>query len=228
MTPGSSFGSVLGRIGQTQPPLPGGAVVIIGLVALVAVAVQEIWVLLQHANTIAHEGAHAIAVSAMGRTVRSVQLQANGDGLTAWNSSGGAGNVVILFVGYLGPSVFGLGAAKLIEIGHSVAVLWLTLLLLVLLLFVLRNWFAFVPVLLIGGLIYLVARYGSVGANAVLAYVVAWFLLISGVREVLHHGSGAFDAGRLLEITHIWRWAWSGLWLIGSVFALAIGGALLI
>jgi hypothetical protein len=228
VTPGSSFGSVLGGIGQTQPPLPGEAVVIIGLVALVAVVVQEIWVLLQHANTIAHEGAHAIAVSAMGRTVRSVQLQANGDGLTAWNSGGGAGNVVILFVGYLGPSVFGLGAAKLIEIGHSVAVLWLTLLLLVLLLFVLRNWFAFVPVLLIGGLIYLVARYGSVGANAVLAYVVAWFLLISGVREVLHHGSGAFDAGRLLEITHIWRWAWSGLWLIGSVFALAIGGALLI
>ena len=192
MTPGSSFGSVLGGIGQTQPPLPGEAVVIIGLVALVAVVVQEIWVLLQHANTIAHEGAHAIAVSAMGRTVRSVQLQANGDGLTAWNSGGGAGNVVILFVGYLGPSVFGLGAAKLIEIGHSVAVLWLTLLLLVLLLFVLRNWFAFVPVLLIGGLIYLVARYGSVGANAVLAYVVAWFLLISGVREVLHHGSGSF------------------------------------
>jgi hypothetical protein len=228
VTPGSSFGSVLGRIGQTQAPLPGEAAVIIGLVALVAVAVQEIWMLLQHANTIAHEGAHAIAVSAMGRTVRGVQLQANGDGLTAWISGGAAGNVVILFVGYLGPSVFGLGAAKLIEIGHSVAVLWLTLLLLVLLLFVLRNWFAFVPVLLIGGLIYLVARYGSVGANAVLAYAVAWFLLISGVREVLHHRTGAFDAGRLLEITHIWRWAWAGLWLIGSMFALAIGGALLI
>jgi peptidase M50B-like protein len=228
VTPAPSFGTVLDRIGQTQVPLPAEAAVILGLVALVTVAVQEIWMLLQYANTIAHEGAHAIAVSAMGRTVRSVEVQGNGDGLTAWNSGGAAGNAVILFVGYLGPSVFGLGAAKLIEIGHSVAVLWLTLLLLVLLLFVLRNWFAFVPVLLIGGLIYLVARYGSVGASAVLAYVVAWFLLISGVREVLHHGSGAYDAGRLLEITHIWRWAWAALWLIGSMFAVAIGGAMLV
>jgi hypothetical protein len=228
VTPEPSFGTMLSRIGEIQAPLPGDAAVVIGLVAFIAVAVREIWVLLQHANTIAHEGAHAIAVSATGRTVRSVKLQGNGDGLTTWNAGGSGGSVLILFVGYLGPSVFGLGAAKLIEVGHSVAVLWLTLLLLALLLFVLRNWFAFVPVLVIGGLIYLVARYGSVGANTVVAYGVAWFLLISGVRGVLDHGSGAYDAGRLLEITHIWRWAWTWLWLIGSVLALAVGGALLV
>ena len=228
MTPGSSFGSVLGRIGQTQAPLSGEAAVMIGLVALVAVAVQAVWMLLQHANTIAHEGAHAIAGSAAGRTVRSVQLRGNGDGLTAVDSGGVAGNALVLFVGYLGPSAFGLGAAKLIQVGHSAAVLWLTLLLLALLLFVLRNWFAFVPVLIIGALIYLVARYGSVGANAILAYGVAWFLLISGVRKVLEHRSGAYDAGKLWEITHIWRWAWASLWMIGSLLALAVGGALLV
>jgi hypothetical protein len=228
MTPASSFGTVLSRIGQMQAPLPGDAAIVIGIVALVAVAVHQVWILLQHANTIAHEGAHAIAGSAAGRAVRGVQLRGNGDGLTAVDSGGAAGNALILFVGYLGPSAFGLGAAKLIQVGHSVAVLWLTLLLLALLLFVLRNWFAFVPVLIIGVLIYVVARYGSLGANAVLAYGVAWFLLISGVRKVLEHGSEAYDAGKLLEITHIWRWAWAGLWLIGSMFALAVGGSLLV
>lgn len=222
------MGAVLSRIGETQTRLPGEAAVMVGLLAFVAVAVQEIWLLLQHANTIAHEGAHAIAGSAVGRTVRSVRLKGNGDGLTTVDGGGTAGNILFYFAGYLGPSVFGLGAAKLIQVGHSVAVLWLTLLLLIVLLWVLREWFSFVAVLVTGGLIYLVARYCSVGADTAMAYGVAWFLLISGVRKVLDHGSGAADAGKLLEITHIWRWAWSWLWLIGSVLALAVGGALLV
>ncbi len=45
------------------------------------------------------------------------------------------------FVGYLGPSAFGLCAAKLIETGRVVAVLWVATILLVLLLFVVRKSF---------------------------------------------------------------------------------------
>ena len=228
VTPASSFGVVLARIGETQFPLPGAAAVMLGLVALAMVFIQGIWLLAQHANTIAHEGAHAIAGSAVGRTIRSVRLKRNGDGLTIADSGGTAGNVLFYFAGYLGPSAFGLGAAKLIELGHSIAVVWLTLLLLAVLLLVLREWFSFVSVLVIGGLIYLVARYGSIGANVVLAYGVTWFLLLSGVRKVLDHGSGAADAHKLVEITHIWRWVWAWLWLAGSIAAVAIGGSLLV
>ena len=46
--------------------------------------------------------------------------------------------MVAAFVGYLGPSAFGLGAARFIQFGHIVAVLWVTMLLLGLLLIKLK------------------------------------------------------------------------------------------
>ena len=228
MTPAPTVGAVLSRIGQTQAPLPAAAVVVIGLAALAAVGVQEIWLLARHVNTIAHEGAHAIAGSAVGQRIRGVTLQPNATGATAMSGGKAAGNVAVGFVGYLGPSAFGLSAAKLIELGHSVAVLWLTLLLLILLLVVLRSVFSFVPVLLIGGLLYIIARYGSVGADSVTAYAVAWFLLLSGVRVVFDHGINAADAGNLAKLTHTRPGWWVWLWLIGSMLALAVGGSLLV
>jgi hypothetical protein len=222
------MGTVLSRIGETQVPLPGAVAVMVGLVALAAVGIQEIWMLARHVNTIAHEGAHAIAGSAAGRQIRGVTLRPNADGLTAMSGGKVAGNVTIGVVGYLGPSVFGLGAAKLIEVGHSVAVLWLTLVLLVLLLLVLRQVFSFVPVLITGGLLYLIARYGSVGMETATAYGVAWFLLLSGVRVVLDHGAGAADAGNLARLTRTRPGCWVVPWLIGSILALVVGGVLLV
>jgi hypothetical protein len=67
VTPAPSLGTVLSRIGETQAPLPAPAAVLIGLAVLAAVSLQEIWLLAQHVNTIAHEGAHAIIGSAVGR-----------------------------------------------------------------------------------------------------------------------------------------------------------------
>jgi hypothetical protein len=228
VTPGPTIGAVLSRIGQTQAPLPASAAVLIGLAALAAVGVQEIWLLARHVNTIAHEGAHAIAGSAVGQRVRGVKLQPNATGATATSGGAPAGIVTVFFVGYLGPSAFGLGAAKLIELGHSAAVLWLTLLLLIFLLVVLRSVFSFVPVLIVGGLLYIIARYGSAGAGSVTAYAVTWFLLLSGVRVVFDHGVNAADAGDLAKLTHTRPGCWVWLWLIGSVLALAVGGSLLV
>jgi hypothetical protein len=226
MTP--SMGTVLSRIGETQAPLPAAAAVMVGLFALSAVVVQEFWLLARHVNTIAHEGAHAIAGSAVGQRIRGVTLRPNADGTTAVSGGKVAGNVTVGVIGYLGPSAFGLGAAKLIEARHSVAVLWLTLVLLVVLLAFLRQVFSFLPVLIIGGLIYIVARYASVGAETVTAYAVAWFLLLSGVRVVLDHGVGAADAGSLAKITHTRPGCWVWLWLVGSLLALAFGAILML
>jgi Peptidase M50B-like len=228
VTPGSSLGTSLSQIAEIQAQLSAAGSVLTGLVALVAVSLQGIWLIVQHVNTIAHEGAHAIAGSAVGRKIQYVTFRANGDGATKPSGGRLPGEVTIGVVGYLGPSLFGLGAAKLIEIGHSVAVLWLALLLLILLLFVLRKLFSYVPVLATGAVIFLIARYGSVGAETITAYLVAWFLLLSGLRVVLEHNLGASDAGNLASMTHIWRGFWVLLWLAGSIAAVAIGGALLI
>jgi hypothetical protein len=228
VTPAPSIGTMLGRIGETQAPLPGAAAVLVGLLALAAVGIQEIWLLARHVNTIAHEGAHAIAGSAVGQRIGGVTLKPNADGVTALSGGKVAGNVTAGVVGYLGPSAFGLGAAKMIQAGHSVAVLWLTLLLLVLMLTVLRKAFSFVPVLATGLLLYIVARYGSLGTETATAYGVAWFLLLSGVRVVIDHGVRAADAGSLAKLTHTRPGCWVWLWMIGSLFALLAGAVLLV
>ena len=228
MTPAPSLGTVLGRIAETQAPLPAPTAVLIGLAALAAVSLQEIWLLAQHVNTIAHEGAHAIIGSAVGRPVKGVTLLLNGNGRTEVGSGKVSGDVTIGVVGYLGPSAFGLGAAKLIELRHSAAVLWLALILLAVLLVTLRNVFGFVSVLVTGGLIYIIARYAPVGTGTVTAYGVTWFLLVSGVRVVLDHNTGATDATTLAGLTHIWPSIWVLVWLIGTVTALAVGGSLLV
>ena len=225
--PSPSLGTMLDRIGQTQAPLPAAAAVLAGLLALVLVVLPT-WLVVQHVNTIAHEGTHALVGSGMGGTVQSVTMKPDGKGRTLVGLPGGAGNVPFLFAGYLGPSAFGLGAAKLISVGHAVAVLWLALLLLAVLLTTVRNLFGACAVVVTGLLIYFVARYTAIGTETVVAYVVTWFLLLSGLRVVLEHGTGARDAVDLASATHVPRVLWSGMWLVGTAAALVAGGALLI
>jgi hypothetical protein len=220
--------AALSRIGETQPPLPVAVSVVVGLAALAAVGVQEFWLVTRHVNTIAHEGAHALVGSAVGRKIQGVRLRPNADGETKTGGGKAPGNVTIGVAGYLGPSAFGLGAAKMIQLGHSDAVLWLTLLLLAALLLMLRNTFGFVPVVATGLVLYIVARYSSEGTATVVAYGVGWFLLLAGVRGVLDHGIGAQDAGALAGITKIRPGIWVWLWLILTFAALGVGGTMLV
>jgi len=226
--PSPSLGTVLERIGQTQTPLPAPIAVAIGLAAFGASMAPSLWMITRYVHVMAHEGAHALAGSGTGWKVRAVILTPGGNGSTDVGPPGGLGFVIIGIVGYLGPSAFGLGAAKLISLGHSVAVLWLGLLFLALLLVTVRNKFGIGCVIVTGLLVYLVARYATVGADTAVAYVIAWFLLISGVRAVLEHGRNAGDAGNLYQVTHVRPGFWSLVWLAGTVVALLAGGALLV
>ncbi len=219
---------MLHEAGALQTPLPAPAAVLAGLVALVMVAVQELWRIVRHVNVIAHESAHAVIGSSFGRQVSGMKVNSNGTGATGLIPGTGPGFLIAGMVGYLGPSAFGLGAAKLISVGHSVAVLWLALLALALLLPVLRTPFGFASVIGTGFLIFLVARYAALGVQIFVAYGIAWLLLLSGLRVVIEHGRSAGDAHDLAQATHIPRLIWVGLWLTGSVFALAIGGSLLV
>jgi Peptidase M50B-like len=224
----STLQAALSRIGETQPPLPAAVSVVIGLAALAAVGIQEIWLVTRHVSTIAHEGAHAIVSSAIGRKIQGVTLRPNAEGETKMAGGKAAGSVTIGVAGYLGPSAFGLGAAKLIQTGHSDAVLWLTLLLLAALLLMVRNAFGLVPILVTGVLLYIVARYSSVNTDSVVACGVTWFLLLSGVRVVADHGINASDAGKLAGITRIGPGIWMWFWLILTVGALILGGTMLV
>jgi hypothetical protein len=219
---------MLHEAGAVQLPLSAPAAVLAGLVALALVCVQELWLIVRHVNVIAHESAHAVVGSSFGRQVSSMKVNRDGTGATGLSPGSGPGFVIAGIVCYLGPSAFGLGAAKLISVGHSIAVLWLALVALALVLVVLRTPFGFAAVIVTGFLIFLVARYATLGGQIFVAYVIAWLLLVSGVRVVIEHGRSASDARYLASTTWIPRLIWVGLWLTGSVFALAIGGSLLV
>jgi len=219
--------TVVDQIGQTQAPLPTSIVVLLGL-AVFAVIMLPTWLLLRHATTMAHEGAHALVSWVFGGKIKSVTLQPDGSGLTKASIASNAGDLLSSLAGYIGPSVFGLAAAKLISIGHIVAVLWLTLLLLVALLITVRNFFALCVVLVTGLLLYLCARQASVGAQTVLAYVITWFLLLSGLRVVLRYNGQEGDARDMAKSTHLPSWLWVGVWQLGAAVALVAGARLLL
>jgi hypothetical protein len=224
--PAPPFQEVVERIGQIQRPLPAGTALGIGLAALVAVAFPVTWMFVRYLNTMAHEGTHAAMLSTQGFKVTGVWLHwKDADGATGLHGSGRG--VLSIFVGYLGPSLFGLGAAKLISIGHSVAVLWLTLALLVLLLAMVRNPFGILAIVIAGLVIYDFARYGTVGHAMLAAYGIAWILLFSGIRVVLEHWDDAYDASLLEWRTQVVPVTWARIWLVGAIFALLLGARLM-
>jgi hypothetical protein len=61
-----------------------------------------------------------------------------------------------------------------------------------------------------------------------LAYGIAWFLLLSGIRVVLRHGRDAHDAVVLRQLTRLPPGVWASAWLAGSAAALVFGGSLLV
>ena len=135
---------------------------------------------------------------------------------------------VFFFVGYLGPSLFGLGAAKLIATGHIVAVVWVTIFLLgVLLMWVVNLWGRFV-VLLVAGLVYAVGHHAPIRDQVIAAYAITWLLLLSGVRRTFERGAGARDAEILSDRTFIPRVIWALLWMAGTLGAVAVGGSMLV
>jgi hypothetical protein len=155
-------------------------------------------------------------------------MQPDGSGLTKVPIAGGLGDFLSTSAGYIGPSAFGLAAAKLISIGHIVAVLWLALLLLAALLITVRNFFALCVVLVTGFVLYLFARHASVAMQTVLAYVITWFLLLSGLGDVLKYKGREGDAPDAAKRTHLPSWLWVGVWQLGAAVALVVGGKLLL
>jgi Peptidase M50B-like len=211
------------RVDPTQVPLSDTETVLIGLAVSAVVLPMATWRLVEHFNTMAHEGMHGAVGALSGGTVRSITMNENAEGETLVAFSAGGIHFPYTFLGYLGPSAFGLGAARLIQFGHILVVLWLIMGLLALLLIKVRRSFGFLTVPLAGFLIFLVLKYTSQTAQVLVVYVITWFLLLSGVRAVVQDGVNAGDAGILSGGTSIPRLVWFGLWLAGSVAAVVIG-----
>jgi peptidase M50B-like protein len=214
--------------GTGSVPLPQQVAVPTGLVVLVAFLIDGVWRFARHISVIAHEGAHVAAGWSVGGRVSGVTLNRDATGGTATRGSGGFGSVIIGFAGYLGPSLFGFATACLIALDQITLALGLALFCLAIMLILIRNFFGVISVAVSGLLVFLVLRYGSPEVQAVAACALSWFLLFSGVRLVLSHGTGARDATILTQSTHIPRFIWVTFWLAITVAALWVGGYLLV
>jgi hypothetical protein len=220
----SALVASLQRIGQVQAHLSPPLSVLLAILAVGAVFLRWLWPVTQHITTMAHEGAHATVGSAIGRPVRGMTFQANGNGATNVPGTGFVGTLSTGIIGYLGPSAFGIGAAELIKAGYIVAVLWIGVAGLLVIMTLLRRSFGIVSVAIAFLLLFAVAGFASLHAQVVTAYVLAWFLLISGVQMIRIDGKGASDARKLQGLTRIPGRFWAGFWLTGSVVALVFGG----
>jgi hypothetical protein len=221
--------SALAAVPASPAPLSGGAAAVIGLLALVIVAIPLLLPVVGHFDTMAHEGLHALVAAVLGFELVEVVLDRKANGRTKI-SAGGFGLRLLLFfiVGYLGPSAFGLGGAWLIANGHVIAVLWVAIFLLVLLFLLVSRSFGMFTVPFAVVLLFLLVRWGHLGVEEFIAYLLTWFLLLSGVGTSLRHGAGADDAKELRKRTFLPRHLWALIWILGSLAALLVGGKLLI
>ena len=208
--------------------LSGAAAAMIGLVALAVVAPIAGWQFIRHGTVMAHEGAHAVFGSLAGRKISGIALNADATGGTFVAQGGCLGNIVIGFAGYVGPSLFGLGAAWAIHLGYSESVLWVTLFLLVILAFMLRRSYGMITVVFTGALVYVVGHFTPRGVQIVAAYFLTWLLLLSGVRGILYRGADSSDGANLSQLTMIPRLIWWLLWLAATLGAVALGGKMLV
>jgi hypothetical protein len=211
-----------------QAALPGSTATVIGLAAFGAVAANAGWVVVRHLAVMAHEGAHALTGLLLFRSVHRIELRWDATGGTDIRPATGLRSVPIALSGYLGPSGFGLGAAKLIELRYTPVVLWVVLFLLAVLLAGLRRSFGLISVVVAGGTVFGIARYTPMHVQVVSAYAIAWLLLLSGVRRVVEVGLRSDDGIRLRGLTGLPNVLWFLFWLAATLAAAAEGARLLV
>jgi hypothetical protein len=224
------------RATSVQPTPPAAFVALTAALAVGLVVSRAAWPYTRMLVTITHEGGHAVAALLAGRRLQGIRLHSDTSGLTV--SSGrpsGPGMVVMLLAGYLAPAFLGLAAGALLIVGYSLGLLWLLVILLALMLLRIRNFAGFGILVLVGCLLVAVSWYAPAPAQAGVAYLVTWILLISAPKPVLEligsrrRGRAAHsDADQLARLTRVPAELWTVLFLVVNCLGLMLGVALLL
>ena len=214
-------------------PRPALWMILLTLGAAVAgILPRRAWRVTRNAVTIAHEGAHAIVARCTGRQLDGIKLHSDTSGVTV--SAGrptGLGMILTAFAGYPGPSLLGLAAAAVLRTRHADALALGTVVLLAVMLTKIRNLFGALTVLVTGGLLGAAVVYAPSVVVSGVAYLLAWFLLVSGLRPVVElqakrarEDTPDSDADQLARLTGLPGLLWVGLFGVVSVGALLLGG----
>ena len=239
----ASSGGIAGLWEQVTTPQPApdqAAVLVVGAVVLVALAVPAIWHLLRHGLTIVHEAAHAGVAVLVGRRLSGIRVHSDTSGLTVSRGRPrGPGMVATVAAGYPGPAVLGLAAAWLLSRGYALGVLWLLLVVVVLVLLQIRNWYGLWAVLVSGAVLVVVTVWAPAQVQGLVAAGLTWFFLLGAPRAVVEMqtqrrrvrrrgGRDESDAGLLAGLTHVPAVVWTAVFLIACGVTLVIGGGWLL
>jgi len=221
---------------EIQPAPPTETIVVTGALAAVAVVAPGLWPRTRHLLTIAHEGGHAVMALLTGRRLAGIRLHSDTSGLTvSVGRPTGFGMVVTLLVGYVTPSALGLAAAATLAAGRVSAMLWGILLLLAGVLLQIRNFFGFGLLLVTGSTVLAVSYLAPDDVQALFGFLIAWFLLLGGIRPVLELARArrrtrarTSDADQLARLTGVPAVLWVGVFFAATVAMALLGSRLLL
>lgn len=181
---------------------------------------------------LAHEGGHMLALVLFLRPIDYYEIDEEDGGLTKsvsappkWSPA----NLVVTFVGYVVPPLFGLIGAHLIADGNAWGVLILTLFLCVLALVPARKWgLAFlIPLLIVLGIGWTLID-GTPQVRAAVTVGIVWYLLVGGLARIIIVFRGSGDSASLASRTLIPGIVWSLAWFAIGLVCLIKGGSLLL
>ena len=198
-------------------------------------AVPLFW-LTRYVDAVAHEGGHALIGKLLFRKIVDIRFVRGGGGATDFGKEKlpWLVDVLVTAAGYLGPSMFGLLAIPLLRHGATEAVLWASVVFLLLMMLAVRGP---IGLLLVPALIVLIAWIAlkvKPPVQVLLTYMWVWFLLIAPVQEmVVHIDKSIFrdarsDPAFMQRLTRLPSELWALAFLVGTVAALVYGGSLLL
>lgn len=218
------------RVTAVQPLPDPRAVLVAGAVALLLVVSSTTWPTVRLGVTVVHEAGHAVVAVLVGRRLQGIRLHRDTSGVTVSRGRPtGPGMVATLAAGYLAPAAVGVGAALVLASGRAVALLWLVLVLLVALLVWVRNGYGVLTLLVAGASVVLLTRYASPEAQVLVAYLVAWLLLLAAPRPVLElltagrRRSRTSDPDQLARLTRVPAVGWCLVMLAANLAGLVVG-----
>lgn len=230
-----SISELWDQVTGTQQTPPWWLVILVGLIALAAVAHGPTWRVARNVVTIAHEGGHALIALVTGRKLDGIKLHSDTSGVTVSRGKPhGPGMVFTAMAGYLTPPLLGLLFAALLAGGRITLMLWFSLALLGAMLVMIRNAYGVLSILAVGAIIFGVSWLGGDRTQAGFAYLAAWFLLFAAARPVIElqrmrarRMAPTSDADQLAHLTGVPGLAWVSLFGVVALVALGTGGVLL-
>ncbi|MFI6322038.1 M50 family metallopeptidase [Nonomuraea sp. NPDC050556] len=204
-----------------------------GVVALVLVGFPITWALVGPLVAAVHEAGHAVVGILCGRKVKKIRIEPEHRGSTEFDRNV---NTLMTMAGYLSPPFAGLAAAHAVKSGYADLVLWVLVFVLGSgLVLLVRNLFGALAVALTAVVLWIVAAKVGAPAREAVAHVVAWVLMLGGVRSAftiqgmnVEGRADGSDPVVLQSLTGLPAVLWSMLLAGAGCYALYSGAVVLI